>query len=221
MPPTGKHKELHEDISRDKGLVRHSHRRIDTLHRELNWQRGLLHKREARLHAEQLRDGRLHAPHGAAAGVAWGLDQVGTVEHPPFSNSGPKITPWIRAGGGVPGYAWCQYFANQVLVHGGGPQLMSGYTVAVVQWAREGRFGLKVVRAADAEVGDFLYYRWPGSHDFCDHVGVKAPHAKSLEGNTSPTNAGSQNNGGGVFNRDFSDRRPFLVAVVRPTYAKH
>jgi hypothetical protein len=154
---------------------------------------------------------------GPAAGVKWGLSKVGVLEHPPGSNAGPGITEWSMASIGVTGVPWCQSFANAVLTAGGGPQLKSAFTPAVVQWAREGKFGLKIVPAAQRQIGDFVFFKWPGvSRDFCDHVGVYAGNGKTVEGNTSPGSGGSQNNGGGVFIRE----RGFgnVVAVVRPTY---
>jgi hypothetical protein len=155
---------------------------------------------------------------GVADGLAWGLKRVGMGERPPGSNNGPEIAVWGRNSIGVAGgFAWCQTFANAVLVAGGGQQLKSAYTVAVVQWAREGKFGLRVVRTSDRREGDFVYFKWPGvSRDFCDHVGVYLGKGKTLEGNTSPGTSGSQNDGGGVFIRTRGLGN--VVAVVRPTY---
>lgn len=156
--------------------------------------------------------------------VKWALGHAGrTGEQPAGSNAGPYISDWIRASGGVPGQPWCQYFANAVLVHGGGPQLKSGYTVGVVQWATQGAYGLKRVSWAERRIGDFVYFKFPGvSHEFCDHVGVlsqvKSGVAVCVEGNTSSGTSGSQNNGGGVYIRE----RPstLVAAVVRPTYGR-
>jgi hypothetical protein len=165
-----------------------------------------------------LRDRQLKkARHAPAKGVRWALSRVGTVEHPAGSNSGPQITGWNLASIGVDHIPWCQSFANAVLLHGGGSQLKSAFTPTVVQWAREAKFGLKIVAFKDLRVGDFVFYKWPGvSHDFCDHVGVYAGNGKTVEGNTSPGNTGSQNNGGGVFLRQRGAAN--VVACVRPTY---
>lgn len=166
-----------------------------------------------------------HDPNLANA-LKWALAQVGTTEQPPGSNQGPKIDQWNIASGISPSvYAyWCQSFANAVLVHGGGPQLKSAYTPTVVQWARDGKFGLKLLGShySDAKAGDFLYFKFPGVSDaFCDHVAVrlanKAP--RTVEGNTSPGVSGSQNNGGCV-GIHTTDRVPYVVAVVRPPYKR-
>jgi hypothetical protein len=156
-------------------------------------------------------------PKGPTAGVRWAAQQVGTLEHPPGSNAGPKITEWSKAAIGISGVPWCQSFADAVLKHGGGPQLKSAYTPQVVQWARDKKFGLRLVPVSDRKPGDFVYFKWPGvSKDFCDHVGVYAGGGETIEGNTSSSNAGSQNNGGGVFVRVRGTAN--VVAVVRPSY---
>jgi hypothetical protein len=161
---------------------------------------------------EKLRDSS-----GSARAVRWAKAQVGVSESPPGSNSGPKINDWIRASGGQPGWPWCQYFANAVMRQGGAPNIPSGYTVQVVQWARERRYGLRLVPKSERKPGDLVFFKFPGvSSDFCDHVGVYVGDGVTVEGNTSPGVSGSQNNGGGVYRRV----RPMsqVVAVVRPDY---
>lgn len=150
--------------------------------------------------------------------LRWARHQVGVKEFPAGSNRGPRIDDWERATLGWTGYAWCQAFANAVLVQGGGVQLRSAYTPQVVQWAKEERYGLRLVSIASRRAGDFVYFKWPGvSHDFCDHVGVLLNPAESIEGNTSRANStGSQNNGGEVAIRNRGTY--YVAAVVRPTY---
>lgn len=82
---------------------------------------------------------------GPKRAVRWALDQVGTVESPPYSNQGPKISDWERATLGSVGWPWCQAFVNAALVKGGGSQLKSAYTPQVVQWANDKSYGLKRV----------------------------------------------------------------------------
>lgn len=160
---------------------------------------------------------------GRKTAVAWALAQRGVVEKPPFSNRGEKIDKWSIASIGITAISWCQCFVNAALVHGGGEQLHSAYTPAVVEWARRGLHGLKIVPISQAQPGDFLYFKWPGvSNDFCDHVGLVTSNVNgvitTIEGNTSPGTAGSQNNGGGVYLR--TRPRANMVACVRPTYGK-
>lgn len=154
---------------------------------------------------------------GVRGAVKWALAQVGTREIPEGSNRGPKVDVWNVATLGYSGFSWCQSFVNAVLKAGGGEQLKSAYTVAVIQWANENRYGLKRVPISDRKPGDFIYFKWPGvSGDFADHVGVDVGGGWTVEGNTSPGTTGSQNNGQGVWKRLRGNA--YVVAVVRPTY---
>lgn len=179
----------------------------------------LVHRRDAQLKALEV---------GVHVALDWALAQVAhkVGEVPAGSNCGPLVDQWNRAAGVAPGPAayWCQSFADAVLVHGGGPQLHSGYTPAVVEWARAGKYGLRLVghTYGAAQAGDFVYFKFPGtSRDFCDHVGVRLASKQpgTVEGNTSPGRGGSQNNGGVVAIHG-AERIPYVVAVVRPPY-KH
>jgi hypothetical protein len=164
---------------------------------------------------------------GGDAAVTWALKQAsdGVVEHPPMSNWGPKIETWIRAAGYTFPVSWCQCFADAAAVHGGAPQIVTGYTPWVMQLnpTVPGIKGYRRVTAEEARPGDFVYYKWPGtSHDPCDHVGVlvqmKAATVLCVEGNTSPGNGGDQSNGGGVFVRERS--KSLVVGYMRPPWPK-
>ena len=150
---------------------------------------------------------------GERAGVMrWLNAAIGTVEHPPSSNQGPRITGWQELagfpGGGV---AWCQCFANasaHAITKGRiNSAWFGGYTPSVVDMARNGQHGLRLIPLAAARPGDWVYFKFPGqSNDPCDHVGVfesqNGGTVTCVEGNTSaPAAAGSQSNGGGVFRR--------------------
>lgn len=176
------------------------------------------HRRLARRRAGQIE--RRQRPHGAAAAVKWALAQVGTVESPWGSNWGGKITGWIQATGYTFPVPWCQCFANAVAVAGGASQLKTGYTPYVLA----GTGGYRPVSEADARPGDFVFFKFPGiSSATCDHVGVLTAKpaggvVRTVEGNTSSGTAGSQNNGGGVYQRV----RPTstVAGYVRPPYTR-
>lgn len=157
------------------------------------------------------------------AGVAWALSRVGLVESPANSNKGPQITQWeVNSGypwvpGAPKGVPWCQCFANAAAVAGGAPQLDTGFTPAVMV----GIGDFHPIDVHDAEQGDFIFFKWPGvSFDRSDHVGVLQSKTSTtvtcIEGNTSKTINGSQNNGGGVFVRTRS--RSLVVGAVRVPY---
>lgn len=205
-------------------------RRLATMRRKryLSLIRSMRHARALYIHSKALvrqteAELKKMPSSGSTRAVKWALAQRGTVEKPAFSNRGPKIDDWSKRSIGITAISWCQCFANAVLVAGGGAQLRSAYTPQVVQWAREHSHGLKLVSISSAQPGDFVYFKWPGvSRDFCDHVGVVASNKNgvitTVEGNTSPGNSGSQNNGGGVYLR--TRPRSYMVACVRPTYGK-
>lgn len=205
-----------------RGSRSHWQQVMDAAAKEQQHAKALIARRNRQLAALKA-----HEP-GAHTGLLWALDQVAhkVEESPPGSNRGPQVDAWNEASGVAPGrYAyWCQSFANAVVWHGGGAQIHSGYTPAVVEWAREGKHGLKLIGSsyAAARPGDFVYFKFPGvSHDFCDHVGVRTASTKpqTVEGNTSPGLGGSQNNGG-VVALHGAERIPYTVAVVRPTYRR-
>ena len=178
---------------------------------------GRLARRNRKLAARRQRQIKA-ATTGPAAAARWALAQVGTVEQPAYSNWGPKISDWIKKsgyGGPVP---WCQCFANAAAVHGGAPQLRTGYTPTVLA----GIGGYRMIKKSEARAGDFVFFKFPGvSSASCDHVGVLTEPPKTytvtaVEGNTSPGTGGSQNNGGGVYLRT----RPtsIVAGYVRPPY---
>jgi hypothetical protein len=155
--------------------------------------------------------------------IDWGRDYVGLTESPANSNKGPHITqwevdsgyPWVaNAREGVP---WCQCFANAVAVHGGAPQLNTGYTPAVLR----GIGDFRPISLDGASLGDFVFFKWPGvSSAPCDHVGLYLSHntgtVTCLEGNTSSDNSGSQNNGGGIWIKTRS--RSLIAGVINVPY---
>lgn len=203
------------DLKDRKSLVAsraRAQRRLRQLRSEEHKTKALIVRRNAQLKA-------LPVKSDARRACDYALSKVGTVEKPPFSNRGAIIDVWQKNSMGITGQPWCQCFVNGTLVHVGGQQFHTGYTPAVVQWARNRQYGLRVVSLANIKPGDWVYYKWPGvSRDTCDHVGIYVGNGKVVEGNTSPGQAGSQNNGGGVFIRTIAERRPYIVAVVRPPY---
>lgn len=136
--------------------------------------------------------------------VRFAQAQVGTVEQPPGSNRGPKITAWQQSfGSWLVGQAWCGVFAGVCLRQAGVPVNSRIAGVALIEDdARSGANGFKAwttdpkrVRPADLVV---LFGR--GIHVEVV-VKVEGGFVHTVGGNTSSGNVGSQNNGGGVFAR--------------------
>jgi hypothetical protein len=162
----------------------------------------------------------------SAAAVRWANRQLGTREVPPNSNKGPKITQWEVASGypwvknAAQGVPWCQCFANAAAGEGDATLVADGYTPNFLAGKYRSK-GYRPVSLGEARPGDFVYFKWPGvSGAICDHVGIFLALGKSavtcVEGNTSPDNAGSQNNGGGVYKRTRS--RGLVAGAVRVPY---
>lgn len=114
---------------------------------------------------------------------------------------------------------WCGSFVDCVLVDAGQTgEPSSVYTPAGAQAYR--RLGRWVDRNAPAERGDVVYFDWqPGTG--IDHVGIvtgvrRDGQVETIEGNTSPSTAGSQSNGGGVYRR--VRPRSVIAGFGRPAY---
>jgi hypothetical protein len=148
--------------------------------------------------------------------------QVGTTEHPAGSNN----TPYGKAYG-HDGWAWCGIFVwwafntAGVDLRGNGiahPQFTPSF------WAEAKKAGWVVAADADVQPGDVLFFDFvaPFNTAGIQHTGFATarPHGGSVatvEGNTSSGPGGSQDNGGGVFERDRS--LAYVVAAVRPPYS--
>lgn len=130
--------------------------------------------------------------------------QVGIKESPAGSNR-QKFGVWF----GMNGVAWCAIFVSWVLSHIGRafkyasvPQILAdarahGNGLSVIAWSK-----VPATLAAGHVV--LATYDWPGeSPGVPDHVGIvkqvlDAHNFVAIEGNTSPSTAGSQSNGGEV-----------------------
>lgn len=148
----------------------------------------------------------LSTPVGKA--VRYALDNVGTVEKPAFSNRGPLIDYWQQRYGFL-GQPWCGMFVGWALHTGGVKGLTSrvAYVPYIEADAKAGRNGFEAwVGARQIKRGDAVCFDF-GGDGVCDHVGLALEDYKgkgvirTVEGNTSPGNTGSQDNGGGVYVR--------------------
>jgi peptidoglycan hydrolase-like protein with peptidoglycan-binding domain len=167
-------------------------------------------KRNAR--RAQLR--RLDAQGGPGARAADYLRLfAGLTENPPGSNRGPTvtrgaktggITMWERRAGMGPG-AWCGAAVIGAYWYGAGVALPGSwvYVPTISDDARARRHGARTVGFASIRKGDILIFTFGGGRQ---HTGLALARLDdqrvlTIEGNTSPSNGGSQSNGGGVFLR--------------------
>jgi hypothetical protein len=145
--------------------------------------------------------------------------------------SGSNVVPALVDEGkrlGVPsyrmGYAWCAYFAMLCALASGSKTAAAGlvrgefnalYVPEILALAQAGRFGMRVVSRSQAQPGDFVIFNWDGG--VADHIGLLretgAVEDRTVEGNTSYDNTGSQSNGGAVALRERPHRT--IQAYIR------
>lgn len=138
--------------------------------------------------------------------------EIGTSESPRGSNC-TKYTNWYP----MDGSPWCAMFVSWVLDRAGVEGYKHAYTPAGAEiFRKQGRFF-----TSDPKPGDIVYFDFPDSLPRIQHVGFveKVPSAQTIttiEGNTSSGDAGSQDNGDGVYRRV----RPvsYVVGYGRPEY---
>ena len=119
--------------------------------------------------------------------------------------------------------AWCGTFTDAMLKRAG--QLgepSSVWTPSGLQAYR--RAGRAIDRNGPVQPGDLVYFDWQGgtATSGVDHVGIVVGtrpdgQVETIEGNTSPSNAGSQSNGGGVYRR--VRPRSVIAGFGRPAYS--
>lgn len=133
------------------------------------------------------------------------LTQLGVTEHPAGSNDGPEIKQYRdTVAKGLPPGPWCMYFCHWCFA----PWRYLGGWGSVENFERWAvSKGMEIVRPRK---GDIVCFDWD-SNGWADHVGIVkrvlalrwsardfVGWVEFVEGNTSPTAAGSQSNGGMV-----------------------
>lgn len=160
---------------------------------------------------------------GAKDAVKWAWSQVGTSESPYGSNWGNPIQDWIIYTGYSSPVPWCGCFVAWAAVKVGGAKIPTrvslGYTPYICSQSASGSNGLTRVDFNDVRAGDLVVFHF-GSGG-AKHVGLAVGPFKNgltdcVEGNTSSSNGGSQDNGGTVAHR----QRPVshVICVARPDY---
>lgn len=124
---------------------------------------------------------------------------------------------------GVNGQPWCAIFVSWCYDKAGlvdkiAAETKKGFAScdAGLKWfAKKG----KIVPVGEAQEGDIVFFQFDNDAQ-PDHVGIveknmkRLKALKTIEGNTSPNNKGSQSNGGGVYQKKRSYAT--VMAVVRP-----
>jgi hypothetical protein len=152
--------------------------------------------------------------------------QVGTKEHPPESNRGPKVDEYMAACGfhfaprqeGVP---WCACFVTWCLrqVDWKERGWNQAYVPSWVGVAHLAQHGLHTIGSSMVTAGDIVCFDWE-DNGVADHIGwcagpVKGGSFPTIEGNTS---AGNNSNGGEVQER--TRRVSDVACFIRITQEK-
>lgn len=130
--------------------------------------------------------------------------ELGSTESPAGSNR-TKYGQWL----GLDGQPWCMSFVQWCFDQAGAPlPCRTGSCSALLRWYRANQ---PERVAQDPMPGDIVIYRF-------GHTGIvesaSGSDVTAIEGNTSPGQGGSQDNGGGVFRR--TRKRSLAEAYIRP-----
>lgn len=130
--------------------------------------------------------------------------ELGSTESPAGSNR-TKYGQWM----GLDGQPWCMSFVQWCFDQAGAPlPCRTGSCSALLRWYRANQ---PERVAQDPMPGDIVIYRF-------GHTGIvesaSGSDVTAIEGNTSPGQGGSQDNGGGVFRR--TRKRSLAEAYIRP-----
>jgi hypothetical protein len=153
---------------------------------------------------------------GIAHAKAWARSQVGTRENPAGSNSGGKITTWLR-GVGIGAAPWCGAFAHANAKEYG---VQVTQEIRYCPWAeahaRAGTGGLQSfttnwkIASGWVDEDRLVFALYNFGSGIAQHIsgavlGVTDTETHDIEGNTSSGNQGSQDNGGMVAERHRSN----------------
>ena len=134
--------------------------------------------------------------------------ELGATESPAGSNR-TKYGRWM----GLDGQPWCMSFVQWCFAQARTPlPYKTGSCSALLNWYRAHRPECVVTEPV---AGDIIIYNF-------GHTGIvesaAAGTVTAIEGNTSPGDGGSQDNGGGVYRR--TRRRSLVRAYIRPDFTE-
>jgi hypothetical protein len=140
-------------------------------------------------------------------------DQIGTTE---ARNGG---TPYHESYGLPDDQPWCAVFVWDLFQRASGGDSIgpkTAYTPTMASWFQARNQWTDV-----PAVGALVFFNWPDSKDRIQHVGIveffDGSTITAIEGNTSGTSAGSQDNGDGVYRRT-RPRNGSIVGYGLPIY---
>lgn len=142
----------------------------------------------------------------ARVALAYAIREVGVKEEG-GNNRGRRVQQYQQVTDlGGTGWPWCAAFVCWCYRMATWPESFAGWgEAAVVEWVRSARnrqHGLRVTDNPGA--GDLACFDFQGD-GIHDHIGIvrwkAGPIVRTIEGNTSGDDAGSQDDGGGVYKK--------------------
>lgn len=183
----------------------------------------LAHKNRVLAHRRARQIKLTNSMHGPSAAIKYALQRVGVHEIPAGSNRGPRITKWQEYFGKfLVGQPWCGVFVGRMLTLAGVHVDARVASVALIEDdARARRNGWSQWLGKDfhaVQPGDAVILFGRGHHvGLVESVNRTTSTVRTIEGNTSPGNGGSQDNGGGVYRRTRSYQE--VYGFARPAYS--
>lgn len=146
--------------------------------------------------------------------IARARAEIGVTEYPPNSNS-CKYNRWYYNRDVVgSAYPWCVVFIEW-LFKDSNLLMRTASSSALANWFKSQKRWYTT-----PQVGDIVFYKFSNKNVLAEHVGIvtkiEGNAIYSIEGNTSSSSAGSQDNGGGVYERK---RVSNIVGYGRPNYS--
>lgn len=155
----------------------------------------------------------------AAELLAAAKKEVGVTEYPANSNT-VKYNTWFY-GRAVSGsdYPWCMAFIQWLFDHAGArlPYITAGCT-SFMTYVRNNRPAQYITE--NFRAGDIALFDFDGKPEEAEHVGlitaVNKTTVETIEGNTSFSTWGSQDNGGAVAEK--TREKSIIICAYRPDY---
>lgn len=218
-------REIRESIQKLTAQLRRERKAISIFRQRIANHRRRVQKLEAWRRTRKAQLSRIR-DRGPRRVVEQALLRVGQTESPAGSNKGPRIVSRCQdAILGYDGVAWCGCFVGYMLrVYGSIHTISSriAYCPNIILDAKAGINGLKFcVKLTEGRAGDVACFDW--NHDgIADHTCIIVENLgggwyKTVEGNTSFDDSGSQSNGGCVALR--KRHSSTMIAICRPRYS--
>lgn len=150
------------------------------------------------------------------------MQEVGVTETPPGSNKGTRIETYMASVGLSDGYSWCAGFARWAMGQAGAERPKVRSAAATDYITHRSVDATQVLRGAK-EVPAGALAIWRRGDTWRGHIGLvrrwQQKCGRTVEGNTSPGEAGPQRDGDGVWPRERCIRPGsyFRIVAFSPT----